>query len=133
MSGAVERGEFLKLIDQFLRRTLAAPQFCDQFVPLWMRDTDATLAKRQSWPRPYDQELLAARDRGELSREALEAEFAKLWGYDPIFQRMIDAVHSACSAYRPDPEAKWEIGEEELRRDVEKALSDYVAAGGPAR
>jgi hypothetical protein len=127
MSDAPQDSEYLAIIERFLAGELSPGDFCDQFTVVWMKDRDEISARSRTWPRPYDQELLAAWQRGEISEEALHQGTAQLFGYDLAFQDMVDRIHSACSVYRPDPEELWEIGEDRLRQDVQQALSDYGA------
>ena len=121
------------LMANFLNGRLAAETFCDRFIKQWMRDRDAAWeaqqAKKASWSQPYDELLLAAFQRGEISVAEFQREHAKLWGYadDIEFQTMISALHSACSCWRPDPELEWEIGDKQLRQEVGDALSKYRA------
>jgi hypothetical protein len=125
MSGATRHDEFLLLMERFLGRTLEADAFCSEFTALWIRDRDETCAKKATWPQPYDELLLAAFQRGEISGSEFERKSAALWGYaeDTEFQAMVDALHSACAAFSESPEAPWQIGEEELRREVGEALA----------
>lgn len=128
---------FLELMGRFLGGNLAASSFCAKFTKLWMQDRDAARdaeqTKKAAWSQPHDELLIAAFQRGEMSGEEFRKEHAQLWGYadDLEFQTMIDALHSACSCWRPSPELQWEIGEEELRQEIKEALADYQRRDKP--
>ena len=132
MTGAPGASEFLSLIRRFLAADLGPEDFCAQFTAVWMKERDAAYARSHAWPEPYDKQLRAAWQRGEVSEEELHEGLARLFGYDLALQRMVDGIHSACSVFYPEPEGKWQIGEEHLRHDVEKALVEYVSAGRAA-
>lgn len=130
MNDSPHAKEYFDLIGRFIAGVLTPEDFSDQFTVVWMKDQDEISARSRTWPRPYDQELLAAWQRGEVSEEALHEGTARLFGYDLAFQGVVDRIHSACSAYRPDPEEAWEISGDQLRQDVEQALDDYHGRTG---
>ena len=118
---------FLMLMQQFLDRQLKSQTFCAKFTKLWIKNRDDDYAnqvlKKAEWPEPYDEMLIASFQRGEISGSEFRRASAELWGYaqDLEFQETIDAIHSACSVFAPDPEMEWEINEEQLRLEVEAA------------
>ncbi len=126
---ALDHEPYLRLMKEFLHHNQSAADFCDQFTKLWIERRDDTLAKKATWSQPYDELLLAAFQRGEMSAEEFQKEHAELWGYadDIEFQIMIDALHSACMCWDPAPELDWEIDEARLRREVGDALGKYRA------
>lgn len=133
MSRTSRHEEFLLLMGGLLSRSLGDDAFCSEFTALWMRDRDETYAKKATWQQPYDELLIAAFQRGEMSGEDFRNEYAKLWGYadDVEFQTIIDALHSACSMFSPSPELRGEIGEEELRQAVREALTAHQRSNKP--
>ncbi len=133
MSGTIRHEEYFSLIEDFLSRDLEVAAFCSKFTALWIRDRDETYSKKATWQQPYDELLIAAFQRGEIGGSEFQQRSAELWGYaeDIEFQTMVDALHSACSVFRPSPELQWEIGEEELRREVGEALANYQKLDKP--
>lgn len=133
MTTAMRHEPFLRVMDRFLHHAQAAADFCDQFTRLWVENRDRTLAKKATWSQPYDEMLLAAFQRGEISTDEFQNEYAKLWGYadDIEFQTMIDALHSACMCWDPSPELDWEIDDEQLRQEVGDALAAYQNLSKP--
>ncbi len=127
MTNAMRHEPFLRLMERFLYHKQTAADFCDQFTRLWVENRDRTLAKKATWSQPYDEMLLAAFQRGEISAEEFQSEYAKLWGYadDIEFQTMINALHSACMCWDPSPELDWEIDDAQLRQEVGDALTTY--------
>ena len=127
MMNAFIHEPYLRLMKKFLRHNQSAADFCDQFTKLWIEKRDDTLAKKANWSQPYDELLLDAFQRGEMSMDEFQKEHAKLWGYadDIEFQTMIDALHSACMCWDPAPEFDWEIDEAQLRQEVKDALASY--------
>ena len=114
---------FLSLMKSFLDREIQAQPFCTRFTKLWTQERDMTLAKKAEWPQPYDEQITAAFQRGEITGTQFSEQFAELWGYDPDTQEIYDALHSACDCYYPFPEREGEIDEEQLRHEVEEAFA----------
>ena len=134
MTNTSRHQQFLTLIEKFLSGDLAPDTFCAKFIKLWMQDgavaREAQQAKKAAWSQPYDELLIAAFQRGEISANEFRSEHARLWGYGEnlAFQTLIDALHSACSCWRSSPELEWEIGEEQLRREAADRLAAYRAS-----
>ena len=130
---AVSYTQFLSLIEKLLNGNLAADQFCTQFTRLWMKERDAVYARKATWPEPYDELLIAAFQRGEMTGSQFRSEHAKLWGYDEndAFQEMINEIHSTCSVFSPTPELEGEIDEQQLKYDVKKSLDSYQETNKP--
>jgi hypothetical protein len=128
MNDNASNTEFVQLIRDFLDRRVSSHDFCALFIRLWVRNRDSTYSSAEPWKTRSFAMLQDAWRRGELSPDAFRSESQKLWGYDIEFRRLVDTVHSACSVFYPEPQQK-EIGEEQLRRDVEAALSEYLSAG----
>ena len=133
MSGITRQEQYFSLIENFLILGLAVDAFCAEFTALWMQDRDDIYAKKAAWPQPYDELLLAAWQRGEISESEFQRGWAKLWGYaeDVGFRDMIDEIHSACSVFSLLPELQWEIDEEQLRHDVKQSLVGYERLSKP--
>ena len=126
MSRSTRQEPFLSLMQRFLDRHLEAEPFCAEFTKLWIQRRDALYEKEKAvWPEPYAEILIASFQRGEISDKQFREKYAKLWGSaeELEFQETIDAIHSACSVFAPDPEIEWEINEEQLRREVEDAFA----------
>ena len=119
---------FLELINQFLEQQINAEPFCLRFTKLWMRHRDAIYAKKLTWSKPHDEELMAAFQRGEITAEQFTKQWRRLWGTEGTehFQHMIDVVHSACDVFRPIPALSGEINEDELRQEVTRELTSYT-------
>lgn len=119
---------FLSLMKSFLDRKIQAQTFCTRFIKLWAQERDTTYAKKATWPLPYDEMLTAAWQRGEISEAEFREKDAKLWGYEPHSQDLIDTVHSACDCWRSSPELKWELDEAQLRHEVKEAFAAFSQA-----
>ena len=134
MIDTLRHQRFLALIERFLTGDLAPAVFCAKFTRLWVQDGAAARevqqAKKATWSQPYDELLIAAFQRGEMSAGEFQDEYARLWGYgeDLAFQTMVDALHSAYSCWRPLPELDWEIDDAQLRREVADRLAEYRAS-----
>lgn len=127
MTDIAQHQPYLALMANFLNGTLAVEAFCDQFIELWIEKRDDALAIKAAWSQPYDELLIAAFLRGEMSSDQFRKEHAELWGYgdDIEFQNMRDAMHSACMCWYPCPELEGEIDEAQLRQEVKDALTSY--------
>lgn len=131
MTDIAQHQPYLALMASFLDGMLAVEAFCDQYIKQWVRDRDAAWeveqAKKATWSQPYDELLIAAFQRGEMSAKEFQKERAELWGYadDIEFQNMRDAMHSACMCWYPCPELDGKIDEAQLRQEVKDALTSY--------
>ncbi len=129
MSRSTRQEPFLLLMQSFLDRQMKSQNFCAKFTRLWIQNRDsqerAYAKKKADWPEPYDEVLVASFQRGEISGSEFRQASADLWGYADIleFQETIDAIHSACSVFAPEPEMEWEISEEQLRQEVAEAFA----------
>ena len=134
MNGTSRHGQFLSLIESFLGWNREVDTFCAEFMTLWMQDRDKTYAKKATWSQPYDELLLTSWQRGEISEDEFQKEWAKLWGYaeEVEFRDMIDEIHSACSVFSPAPELQWEMDEEQLRQAVKESFGNYDRLRKPA-
>lgn len=119
---------FLSLIKSFLDRKIQVQTFCTRFTTLWAQERDMTLAKKAEWPQPYDEMLTAAWQCGEISEAEFREKDAELWGYEPHFQDVTDAMHSACDCWRPSPKLEGEIDEAQLRHEVQEAFAARTQA-----
>jgi hypothetical protein len=120
--------EFLEIIREFLGNISSVDRFCSEFTDLWIKFRDKQSKIRETWSEPLDNQLIEARLQGKLSPEEFEKQFSALYGLDEIkeFCKMVDSIHSSCSAYYPIPENKWEIDEEKLRTEVNSSLVMYL-------
>ena len=114
---------FLALTQDFLERRIQVRAFCTKYIRLWAKERDVTYVKKAEWPLPYDEMLVAAWQRGEISDDQFKEKVAQLWGYEANSQDVLDGVHSACDCWRLSPELKGEIDEMQLRHEVEEAFA----------
>lgn len=124
-----EVSEVWQLIHHFLQHEVVADDFCTKLIAFWSLGRDDIYNKQKLWPEPYDQQLIAAWQRGELTEEAFRAKWDQLWGSDEStpFRYMLDRMHSACYVFRPSPQMAWEIDEDQLRREVMLCLEQFKA------
>lgn len=123
----------LELMNQFLERQIDAMTFCFRFIELWTRSRDANYIKKLTWSKPYDEELIAALQRGEITKEQFSKQYEALWGHEHFspLQDMIDTIHSACYSFRPIPTCSWEPDEDQLRQEVARELTSYQSGLTP--
>jgi hypothetical protein len=117
------------MIEAFLDGKTDPEAFCLEFTALWTQDVDEQYALAASWPEPYDKQLLAAREQGEISQEEFSRRWSELWGYaeDVPYVELLDKIHSACAVFDPQPRFEWEIDEAQLRADVARDVALYKA------
>ncbi|MFQ4142115.1 hypothetical protein [Chlorogloeopsis sp. ULAP02] len=115
------------LIQRFLAHEASVEDFCSDLTTLWMNYRDIQESIKKTWDEPYDQKLVEARLRGELTAEEFGKLYSELWGLTEMmdFSRMINGVHSACSAFSPSPEYEWEMDEQQLGSEVQTLLTNY--------
>jgi hypothetical protein len=122
----------LELMRLFVERQICADGFCDSYVALWTADRDATQAQKLTWTEPHDEKLLHALQNGDIGPEEFAAQWERLWGYADFvpLQETIDAIHSACMCFSPEPTLAWEIDEDQFREEVADSLAPYHIAVG---
>lgn len=128
MTNETRREHFVSLVEKFAGNKLAVSAFDRQFTALWMKYRDEEYAKKATWAEPYDQQMIASFQRGEINKDEFAREYRSLWGYSAEeweFQNMIDAMHSACSLFNPSPELEGEINEEQFRQEAASFLAQY--------
>ena len=83
--------------------------------------------RHQTWNERYDLKLIESRLRGEITPDDFSKQYLALWGLTEIsdFCNMVNAIHSMCSAYNPQPKSKWEINEDQLRVEVKAIHTNY--------
>ena len=125
MTDEVRREHFVSLAQKFVSKKLAVNAFDRRFTALWVQYRDQ---KKAAWTEPHDQQMIAALQRGEMSKDEFGREYRSLWGYSDEewqFQNLIDAMHSAFTVFNPFPELEWEINEDQLRQEAESFLAQY--------
>ncbi|MEM7531167.1 MAG: hypothetical protein AAF639_03240 [Chloroflexota bacterium] len=97
-----------------------AEQFCDEYVSLWAIHCGLAYQQKNDWPEPYDEQLMEQWNNGELTADEFEYKWLTLWsGWDDReFNDIIDAIHSACSAFNPNPMFEWEIDREQFYAEM---------------
>lgn len=129
MINETRREHFVSLADKFVSKKLVVDAFDHQFTALWMEYRDQEVDKKKAaWPEPYDQQIIASFQRGEMSKDEFAREYRSLWGYSAEeweFQNMTDALHLACSVFNPSPELEREISEDQLRQEAAAFLAQY--------
>jgi hypothetical protein len=115
------------LIDQFFAQKIKADDFCSSYTEYWMRLRDEQEKIKLTWAEPFDQRIIEARVRGEIDADEFARRYSELWGFKGVlsFYEMVDAIHSACSSYNPSPQYDWEIGEDQLKDEVQQLLTKY--------
>ncbi|MEM7535798.1 MAG: hypothetical protein AAF639_26705 [Chloroflexota bacterium] len=131
MTRMMYKKQFIQLINQFLHKAIQPEQFCTEYTQLWMAHRDFIDAKREAWPEPYDQQLLQKLHDGLITQEVFSQKWSALWGNaeDEPFNDIIDALHSACDVFDPNPEFDWELDEEAFFRevvDIVEPLGDVI-------
>ncbi len=127
MNRKVSAQDFLEIIDAFLNATLGSQEFCLTLTQLWMLHRDGIYSQEAKWPERLDLKILDQWQSRQLTDNEFELAWESLYQHElnAEFRAMIDKIHSACAVFSPCPSASWEIGEEELRRDVKNVLVDY--------
>ena len=130
MSRFANKERYFAMIQAFLDGETDPEAFCNEFIALWVQDIDEEGARATTWPEPYDKQLLAARERGEISQEEFSRRWSELWGYaeDVPYVELLDKIHSACEVFDPQPRFEWEIDEAQLRADVARDVALYKAS-----
>ena len=125
-----EISDIWQLIHQFLQHEVAAEEFCTKVIAFWSLGRDHAYNKQKLWPEPYDQQLITAWQRGELTEEAFRAKWDQLWDSDEStpFRSMLDRMHSACYVFRPYPHMEWEINEDQLRQEIILSVEQFKAS-----
>ncbi len=121
---------FKSIIQQFLAGKISAEQFGLDFTTLWMSFRDEQLKIKETWDRRYDIELIERLQKGELTWEEYRQKSRQFMGTTEVieFIQMVDAIHSACSAFNPipgEPISPWEITQEQLRAEVQELFTNY--------
>lgn len=135
MSYASNEKRYLELIRQFLASEFDAETFCEKFSSLWRVDRDEEWSKVQNGSERPDLQLTEAFNRGDISAEAFQQKWRELFGSESYenLAAMTDRIFTACDVFRDEPEAKYEIDEAELRREVAEHLAVYEVANSKER
>jgi len=122
-----EERQVQDLIDQFFAQKINADDFCSNYTAYWMRLRDKQEKIKLTWAEPFDKKLIEARVRGEIDADEFARLYSELWGFEGVlsFYEMADSIHSACSSYNPSPQYDWEIGEDQLKGEVQQLLIKY--------
>lgn len=75
--------QFLSIIKRFLAHEISVYEFCSSFTEQWIKFRDEQLKIKQTWDEPYDQKLLEARLRGELTPANLDYLRARYYDSNP--------------------------------------------------
>jgi hypothetical protein len=124
---AIIEEQFQLLIKKFLTHEVSVEKFCSNFTNLWIQHRNEQEKIKQAWNEPYDQQLIEAHLRGELSTEEFGRLYSDLWGLPEkmYLYELIDSIHSACSTFNPSPEQEWEINEAQLRLEVQTLIENF--------
>ncbi|MEM7531782.1 MAG: colicin immunity domain-containing protein [Chloroflexota bacterium] len=110
----------ITLINKFLTKQISADQFDQEYVPLWIIHRDLGYKQKESWPEPYDDQLMQQWENGELTDDEFEYKWLILWDSwdDRELHGLIDAINSACSVFNPNPMFEWEIDREQFYAEI---------------
>lgn len=118
------------IITKFLNHEISPDLFISEFTELWMTFRDDQMKIKESWDRPYDQELISERIQGKLTSEEFSEKYLELWGITEFkdFDKMINYIHSLFSSYAPEPESEWQVNEDNLRAQVTNIFQEYKSS-----
>lgn len=125
MSEGSFKDECSTLLKLYLNEGISTEKFINDFVDLWRRYRKWRYAIKETWPEPYDQQLIKAAFRHEISAEELSRGLLELFGETTLLEKMIEFIHSALSLYSPTPTLAYEFNEDGLRDEVKKAIKEY--------
>jgi len=121
--------QFESIIQQFLGDQISAEQFSDDFTTLWMSFRDQQYKVEEPDGQRYRLELIERLQKGDLTGEEFRQKYQEVMKTTEgsEFREMVDAIHSACSAFNPlpAPRLEWEITTEQLRAEVQELFTNY--------
>lgn len=118
------------LIGSFLSGKIEAMAFCDRFVELWIQYRDAQYRQETPELKIAKLRLLESFRHGEMTEENFHSQWAELFVYSGNIAKvtLFNAVHSSCMVFREFPEHEWEINEQQMRHEIERAFSLFEAS-----
>ena len=123
---------YLQMMHSFVKGELHAQSFVTQFFDLRNKDVEQEGALRATWDKPYDQSLIAALERGEISKDEFGRRWEELFGWSEREKQFLDMrgrVFTACDVFVDNPQLstdpEHEYDEQQLRDVVAKELREY--------
>ena len=124
--------EYLQMMHSFVQGAMHAQAFVTQFFDLRNKDVEQEGALRATWDKPYDQLLIAALEREEISKDEFGRRWEELFGWSEREKQFLDMrgrVFTACDALVDDPQLstdpEHEYDAQQLRDFVAKELREY--------
>jgi hypothetical protein len=125
--------KYLALMQGFISGIISVEDFEHQYEELWHRDRDDEWKVVESWNKRYDIELEESYSKGEISADEFRARWNKLFQSESEkkqkLSNIVDQVHSSLDVYAAEPDLEWEIGETELRREIEECIREIEELG----
>lgn len=98
------------------------------FIAQWKRDRDHDESVRQTWDRPYDQELMAALHTQEISSEQFTQEWQKLWCISPddaAIRNILDRIFTTCDVLNEDNDREaYELSSEQFEAEIHSLAAE---------
>lgn len=126
MNYLVHEKKYLQMMHSFVQGAMDAQAFVPQFFDLRNKDVEKEGALRATWDKPYDQILIAALERGDISHDEFGRRWEELFGWSEREKQFLDMrgrVFTACDAFVDNPDLSTDPAHE---YDAQQ-LRDFVA------
>src|SRR3990172_6850308 len=136
------KDQYISLMRRFVSSEIDGKTFQSKFFEMRRRDVNRDEELKKSWPQPYDEQLLSAYRRGDITGEEFHKKWQELWGYQStkwldVFDTLTSDVNylvddEEYEKYRQDSsqaDSIFYLNENGLREKVEEYLTQLEAWG----